>query len=455
MTAAITGSGDRRDTIRALPFFFSGRFFLLFSAASIVLIPLYTVVPGGIVLPLAVDFLILSLALADFFLGPSAKAIEVARPIPYPLAVDKSSEICLEVTNRTGSDVSLIVRDDIPPRCVSETLLLRATVRPGSGVRISYRLIPLERGNGEFGNIAFWVKGRLGLVWKRGEHRAAQTVKLYPGLALIERHALRLRRRSRDEQVRPFRKYGAGMEFDSLREYAVGDDFRLVHWGTTARRGKLIVRLNRIERSQNIFLVLDAGRMMTARSQGKTKFDHSLNAALLLAYSALEVGDKVGIMVVGQEVQVFLPPSSAPGQFGRILDATYAILPRIEEPRYYRALSGISGKLKRRSLVVLFTDLIDERSSAGLLRYSLGLLPRHLPLVVALSDSELVTLADSVPETAQDLYRQGVAAEALRRRELLVAKLSSLGSIVADLPPESLSAAVLDQYLEIKARNLL
>ena len=272
MIAGITSSGGRRDTIRPLPFFFSGRFFLLFAVASIMLIPLYNVVPGGIVLPLAVDSLILVLALADFFLGPSAKAIEMARPIPYPLAVDKSSEICLEVTNRTGSTVSL-----------------------------------------------------------------------------IERHALRLRRQSREEQVRPFRKYGAGMEFDSLREYAVGDDFRLIHWGTTARR----------------------------------------------------------------------------------------------------------GKLKRRSLVVLFTDLIDERSSAGLLRYSLGLLPRHLPLVVALSDSELIALADSVPETAQDLYKQGVAAEVLRRRELLVAKLSSLGAIVADLPPESLSAAVLDQYLEIKARNLL
>jgi uncharacterized protein (DUF58 family) len=455
MTGPITSTRGIKDTIRPLPFFFTRGFFLLFVTASITLLPLYNRVPGGIGLPLAVDFLILLLALADFFLGPSVNAIQMARPLPYPLAVDKSNEICLEVTNRTSSTVSLIVSDDIPLNCMSDTLPLRTSVRPAGRARISYRLIPLERGNGEFGNVSFWVKGRLGLVWKRGERQASQTVKLYPGLALIERHALRLRRRSVDEQVRAFRKYGAGMEFDSLRDYAVGDDFRLIHWGATARQGKMIVRHNRIERSQIIVLVLDAGRMMTARSQRKTKFDHSLNTALLLAHSALKVGDKVGIMVVGQEIEVFLPPSSAPGQLGRILDATYAVLPKLEEPRYYRALSGISGKLKRRSLVVLFTDLIDERSSAGLLRYSLGLLPRHLPLVVALSDSELLTLADTVPETAQDLYKQGVAAETLRRRELLVAKLSSLGAVVVDTPPERLSAAVLDRYLEIKTKNLL
>lgn len=373
----------------------------------------------------------------------------------YPLAVDKPNDVWLEVTNRTGASVRMVISDDVPPACVPDALPLTISAAPGSGTRASYRLTPLERGNGEFGDITFWVKGRLGLVWKRGESHAAQTVKLYPGLALIERNALQVRRRSHEERMRPLRRYAAGTEFDSLREYVVGDDWRLVHWGTTARKGKLTVRLNRMERSQNVLLVLDAGRMMTARVQGKTKMDHSLNAALLFAYSALEVGDKVGIMVVAQETEVFLAPARTPGQFGQILDATYAVLPKMEEPRYYRGLSGISGKLKRRSLIVFFTDLIDERASAGLLRYSLGLLPRHLPLVVALSDSELIELADSVPETEQDLYRQGVAAEMLRRRELLVAKLSSVGAMVVDVTPEALSTAVVDRYLEIKARNLL
>lgn len=235
----------------------------------------------------------------------------------------------------------------------------------------------------------------------------------------------------------------------------VGDDSRLIHWGTSARKGKPIVRENRVERSQVVFLVLDAGRMMTARVREKTKLDYALNASLLLAYAALELGDQVGVMVVGQEVLAFLPPSKSRGQFGRILDATYALAPRMEEPRFYRALSDLTTKLRRRCLAVVFTDLIDERASEGLLRYSLGLLPRHLPLVVAMSDPEVASLADEIPRTKQDLYRQGVAAELLERRENLLARLRSAGALVMDVAPDRISAAVLNRYLEIKTRNLL
>lgn len=448
-------TGRRFATIRALPFFFSENFFLLFVVASLVVVPAYPYLSGGIGILFVIDTLMLSLALVDFLLPPHGRAIDVSRPISFPLIVDKSNEITLEVANSTGCDVSLIVQDDVPATCVPDGLPLRAMVKPGSGNRLTYRLVPLERGNGEFGNVTLWTRGRLGLVWKRRECHTSRVVKLYPGLALIEKHALRIRHISREDQIRPLRKRGTGGELDSLREYVAGDDTRQIHWRTSARRGKLVVRTDRMERSQNIFLVLDTGRMMTARALGKTKLDHSLNAALLLAYSALQVGDKVGIMAIGQEIEAFLPPSSSPGQFARILESTYALLPKLDEPRYYRALSGVSGKLKRRSLVVLFTDLIDERSSTGLLRYSLGLLPRHLPLVVALSDSELIAMAERPPESEQDLYRQGVAAEMLRRREVLVAKLSSLGAIVLDVPPENLSAAVLDRYLEIKASRVL
>lgn len=455
MKSEVLHNSERSETIRALPFFFSGRFFLLFGCSSILLVPVYLMLPMGISVPLALDAALLLLAFLDFFSNPSPSRIRIERPIPYPLAVDRPTEVFIEVANLTGRPVSLIIKDDCPSGCSTQLLPIRSVVRAGSGTRLPYKLTPLERGNAEFGNISFWLKGSLGLVWKRGESSAARTIKFYPGLALIEKRRLQVRRPSADEHVRALRKHGEGTEFESLREYAVGDDSRLIHWGTTARKGRMIVRQNRVERSQNVFLVLDAGRMMTARVMGKTKLDHSLNAALMLAYGALELGDKVGVMVVGQDVRVFLPPSKTPGQFGRILDATYALPAKMEEPRFYRALSGVSARLKRRSLVVIFTDLIDERASEGLMRYSLALLPRHLPLVVALSDTELVALADRIPEEKQELYRQGVAAEMLDRREHFLARLSSVGVMTLDTPADQISVAVLDRYLDIKTRNLL
>ncbi len=441
--------------IRTWPFFFTARFFVLFGIASALLIPLYSFRPSGLLVPLSLDILLVLAAVVDYLIGPSPDTIRIERPLPYPLAVDRSNDIHLEIANRSGASASLIIKDDFPARCLQRLLPIRSVVRAGTGTRLKYRLKPLERGNGEFGNIYFWLKGRMGLVWKRGVSQASYTAKLYPGLALIEQRRLHVRHPSAEDPRRAMRRTGGGYEFESLREYAVGDDSRLIHWRTSARKGRLIVRQNRLERSQNIFLVLDAGRMMTARVFGKTKLDYSLNAALLLAYSALELGDKVGVMVVGREVQVFLPPSRTPGHFGRILDATYAQPPRMEEPRFYRALSTVSTKLKRRSLIVIFTDLIDERASEGLMRYGLGMLPRHLPVVVAMSDTEVAEVADGISENKRDLYRRGVAAEMLDRRERLLARLGSVGILVIDSPPDRVAADVVDRYLDIKRRQRL
>lgn len=445
----------KRETIRPLPFTFSRRFFILLAVISAAFVPIYFYLDKGAGIPLALDTILILAALLDFASGPSPRRIEILRPIAYPLAVDRPNDIPLEISNRSGSRVSLVIDDDVPLRCTVALLPLKVTVPRGSGTTPVYRLTPRERGNGEFGNIHFWVLGRLGLVWKHGEVQADRTVKCYPGLALIERRRIQVRRAMALDPTRALRKGGEGSEFESLREYAVGDDSRLVHWGTTARRGKLIVRRNRMERSQTVFLVLDAGRMMTARVLGKTKLDHSLNAALLLAYAALELGDKVGIMVVGQDVEVFLPPAKTPGQFARILDATYALKAKMEEPRFYRALSDVSTRMKRRALFIIFTDLIDRRASEGLIRYSLGLLPRHLPVVVAMSDTEVVGLADSIPVNKRDFYRQGVAAEMLERREQVLARLTTVGVSVLDTPPDRISGTVLERYFDIKQRNLL
>jgi uncharacterized protein (DUF58 family) len=452
MTATSAVPGQK---IRGLPFFFSGRFFFIFGCASAALIPAYFYYPSGLAIPLAVNGLLLLAALIDFLAGPSPKDILIQRPLPYPLAVDRPNEVALELANRSGQPVSMIIRDDAPHQCRIDSLPVTAAVYPGSDARFTYRATPAERGTGQFGNIHFWLSGPMGLVWKRGESEGTRSVKLYPGLALIERQRLELRRSVAQEATRPIWRKGHGTEFHSLRDYVAGDDFRLIHWRTSARRGKPVVRQNRVERSQTVFIVLDAGRMMTARVLGKTKLDHALNAALLLAYAALELGDKVGAMMIAQDVLSFVPPARTPDQFGRILDSTYALEPRMEEPRFYLALSELSSKVKRRSLIVVFTDLIDERASEGLLRCSLGLLPRHLPVVVAMSDTEVARLAESVPKDKQDLYRQGVAAEMLERRERALSRLKSAGVLVMDTPPDQISVQVLERYLDIKQRNLL
>ncbi|MCA1961857.1 MAG: DUF58 domain-containing protein [Desulfomonile sp.] len=443
------------NRIRPLPFFLSTRFFVLFAGASALLLPAYRFLPETIALPLALDGLLLLAVAVDYLMDPSPSRIVMERPLLYPLAAGHPNEIVIEVFNRSRQTVNAIVKDDVPDRCLADPFPINSVVPTGPGTRLSYRLIPPKRGTGEFGDIHFWIQGRLGLVWKRGTSEATGIVKFYPGLALMRDRYFTVRKPDSGGILRLLRRPGVGTEFDSLKEYSVGDDSRLIHWSTTARKGKLIVRRNRMERSQTVFIVLDAGRMMTARIREKTKLDYSVEAALLIAYAGLELGDRVGVMAVGQDVVRFQPPSNAAGQFSRIMEATYDLEPRLEQPRFHLALQVISARLKRRALVVVFTDLIDERASEGLLRYTAALRQRHLPLVAALSDTDLAQVADTAPETTHDLYRQGVAAGILARRERLVAGLAERGALVLDTPPENISIEVLQRYLDIKSRNIL
>jgi uncharacterized protein (DUF58 family) len=444
-----------RNTLRSYPFFLTSRFYYVFGVASLLMCALYLVLPFGWYVYTLIDFAILAGAAADYFLAPAGRLFSVTRPIPYPLAVGKPNDITLLVANKTGRNQQLILYDDLPEKCQSFDLPVKATVPPTGSKSLKYRVTPLVRGLEEFGDIHYWYLCPLGLVWKHGESDATAQTKMYPGLALIERRKLRVHRYSSDYFVRPTLMRGEGSEFDSLRDYVPGDDPRLINWAATARKGRPIIRQNRMERSQNVFVVLDIGRMMTARVSGRTKLDYAIDSALMMAYGALSLGDKVGLMAVGQEVSCFIPPSKKGGQFGYILDTVYALEAQMQEPRFYQALSDLSLKLKRRSLVVIFTDLIDERASEGLKRYILALQPRHLPLVVAMSDTEIIKQADIVPEREKDVYRQAVASEMLDRRDKLLAKLSAQGVLILDTPPENISNAALDKYLEIKTRNLL
>jgi uncharacterized protein (DUF58 family) len=442
-------------TMRTPPFFLARRFFVLFGLTCIPLALIYVYRSSQMLIPLGLDLLLLLAVFLDYVTGPSASHIHVERLLHYPLAVDRPNEIPLEIVSTCDRPVDLHIHDDYPDACQPRLLPLAVRVQPSVPTRVSYQLTPLERGKVRFGAVHYWVAGTLGLVWKHGKSSGFQDVKLYPGLALIDRHRLKGKPLSAHAMVWPVWKRGEGTEFDSLREYGVGDDARLVHWSTTARKGKLIVRQNRVERGQVIFIVLDAGRMMTARVLGKTKLDHALQAALLLTYAALEAGDKVGVMAVGSEVLCFLPPAGGMLQFGRILDATYALAPRMEEPRFHIALSHLAARVRKRALIVMLTDFIDDRASQGLMRMCLSLVPRHLPLVAAMSDTDVARVADDSPGDWPDLYRQGVAAELLERRMELLAKLSSSGVLVIDVPPEQISASLLDRYLAVKTRNLL
>jgi len=230
------------------------------------------------------------------------------------------------------------------------------------------------------------------------------------------------------------------------------DDPRWIDWNATARRGRLVSKEFELERGQNIVAILDAGRVMATRLDGLTKLDHAVNAAAFVLFIAHNLEDRVGLMIFSDRIQRWLPPSKGVRQWESILEALRQVEPQLVEANYASAFAHLLQNLPRRSLLLIFTDLIDPDTSEALITHAKLLAEKHLVIVVALSDYELRSLlAEPIDETS-DLYRQAAAVAVLNDRLRAVAQLRESGVNVLDTSPEALFNALLEHYLLAKRR---
>jgi uncharacterized protein (DUF58 family) len=326
-----------------------------------------------------------------------------------------------------------------------------ASVPPGGAFSFSYALHPTARGSYDFGGVVGRIRGRLGLVLRQVRWPLETSVRVYPNLEEARKNELYAHRnREISVGLRRMRHKGQGREFESLREFVTGDEIHHISWMATARRGKMMTREYRVERSQNIVVMLDTGRLMTARIGELTKLDHAINAALSIAYVAIAGGDNVGLLTFGRRVQTYLPPSRARDQVSAILESLYAVEPQMIEPSYARAFNFLSVNCRRRSLVIILTDLVDQEASAELLART-----RQLPLIVTIGDSDLRALLKTMPESTGDVFRQSVAEELVRQREEALRRITHAGGLALDVPVGRLSFELVNKYLEVKERGLL
>jgi uncharacterized protein (DUF58 family) len=255
--------------------------------------------------------------------------------------------------------------------------------------------------------------------------------------------------------VHPSRMAGRGTEFERIRDYSPDDEYRQIDWKASARKHRPMSRVYEVERSQNVFLVLDAGRMMAGRVGKLAKLDYAVNAALMLAHVALEAGDRVGLMIVSDGIDAYLPLGKGHAHFTQCLELLYGVEARFCHVDYRAALEEIAIRCKRRSLIVFFTDLVDEDTSAELVTYMRLLRPTHLPLCVTLQDAEVLGAARRVVTDAPSMYERAVALDLMSERRRVLDSLHRLGSLILDSAPDQLSVGVVNRYLELKSRQLL
>jgi uncharacterized protein (DUF58 family) len=405
----------------------------------------------------AYDIALIIVAVVDARTSRLPAGVRIAREFGGRFAVGAETEVRINIKNHTPRAVSIIVKDEYPPQMkLSRLREARVRVEAQRSAALIYGLTPPKRGRFEFGQIAVRFLSRLRLVWCETRVADAQAVKVYPNMRRAREAELKaLGARSLVASHRKTSWRGEGREFESLRDYVQGDELRHIAWTATARRGRITTRQYQIERDQTILIALDAGRLMTARIEAETKLDSAVHAALALMSAAARAGDNAGIIVFGRRIKSYLPPGRGRDQMDAALEALHAIEPEMIEPSYARAFEFIAANSKRRSLVVLLTDLVDEEGSRELLTSLRLLRPRHLPLVVTIADRDLKAVVRDEPASVRDLFTQSVAEEIIYHREAALRLVESQGGLALDVTAAALAPALLEKYLQVKERGLL
>ena len=402
----------------------------------------------------------LAVRLADVGKGTVRAGLRVVRDAPPAFSVGRGGDVSYRWMNSSARRARLLVRE-VRPNLLGGIQPRRSLIVPPHGeARETVTVRPLRRGRelGGGGPVGFAVDsaGPLGLGRRRGAIALPWDVAVYPPLVTVRLRASVARAQRRHEQGRaPLRRLGEGRLFESLREWVPGDDLRHIDWKATARRGKPMVAQYEVERAQQIVVAIDAGRLMAARLGDRRKLDYAVSAALAIAAIARLAADRVGVVAFAANILARVVPGTGTQHSAQLTDLLSDLEPRFEEADYERAFIEMERTLRRRSLVVLFTDLFDPIASSAVLGAAKLLTTRHLVLVVLMNDAAIAGALRRTPRDAQEAYRAAVAAKLAAERAHAVAALHERGVLVVDVPAAELTVALLDAYVDIKTRGLL
>ncbi|HEX3671240.1 MAG TPA: DUF58 domain-containing protein [Candidatus Cybelea sp.] len=409
-------------------------------------------VPFAIVLAVALA----AATTADAILGPQASSLRVVRVVPQHFALGVPAELTYSVENRSRRAVRLAIIETPARTLRFDTDELVAVVSAQSVATIARPVMPLYRGPDELATLYVWYENGLGLIRRRVRVAALQPIRVFPDLSAVERYGkLHLRNRTIEAGLRRMKLRGTGTEFESLRDWSDGDAFRSIDWKATARRGKLMVAQHEVERSQNLLLLIDCGRLMTPRIDAGRKLDYAVTAALSLATIAGLASDRVGLVAFAREIIAASAPRSTRSSIARLTDALYALEPRFEESNYTRAFAYLRHHLHKRSLIVFLTDVIDPIAQATVMAEVGSLAKHHLLICVFMNDAAVGAALAQEPRDVAGAYRAEVAAGLANERRLARAMLERTGAIVIDAPAKKLTTALIDEYLRVKRRGLI
>lgn len=452
---------SRGRSLGRIPFGFGPRFFVVLLIGLFWLVPAWWF-PRFVFAMILWDVLALFGFVVDLLQLPKPLEIETGRIWEHVPSLASPCDVTLTIRNFGKMAIRCTLIDETPSSVRKAPPTLSLVVPAGKLATVAYSILPRERGDFRMGRTFARYQGKLGFAERWTLAETSQPVRVFPDLEEARQQALYLvRSRQVEMEKRRRRRHGQGREFESLRDYRQGDEFRDICWPATARRHQLTTRVFEIERSQAVWIVLDAGRLLRAEVRQEksdlplAKLDYAVNAALSLAQVATQCGDRVGLLAYGRFIQQNVAAGRGALHLRNIVESLAQVHGEPFEADHSRAARVLLTEQNRRCLVIWITDFAETPTTPEVIEYAMQMTRRHLVVFAGMSQPDLTELAHRIPETADEMYRHAAALEIAQRRELLMRGLRQRGVFTFELVPGLLASSIVNQYLDIKERSLL
>jgi uncharacterized protein (DUF58 family) len=401
--------------------------------------------------------ILLILVICDFILlFARSKGIFAARSMAERLSNGDDNQIRIDIENFYPFTVQLEIIDEVPHQFQKRDILFKLSVRSGDKKILNYALRPVKRGSYEFGVINIYVRTSYGLLSRRYIAGKPTNVPVYPSYLQLRKYQLMaMSNRLSEIGVKKVRRIGHSMEFEQIKDYVTGDDYRTVNWKASARKGQLMVNSYTDERSQQLYCVIDKSRIMKMPFEGLSLLDYSINTSLVLSNVALMKQDKAGLITFSEKISSFLVADKKALQMQSILETLYNQKTRYLESDYERLYIFIRRKITQRSLMLLFTNFESLTGVRRQLPYLKKIAENHLLIIIFFENTELAKFTDRTSESLEDVYSKTIAENFSFEKRQIVKELNQSGILTILTAPQNLTVNVLNKYLEIKARQLL
>ncbi|MFK7922236.1 MAG: DUF58 domain-containing protein [Bacteroidia bacterium] len=402
-------------------------------------------------------FALLALLVVDILmLYANAKGIEGRRVLPEKFSNGDVNPIYIPCRNAYTFAIRLRIIDEVPVQFQARDTVFELGMKAGEEKELRYELRPSERGEYHFGALNIYVEGPIGLVRKRYTFDADAMVPSYPSFIQMRQYQIMaISNRLSELGVKQVRRLGHTSEFEQIKEYVRGDDYRTLNWKATARSGKLMVNQYRDERAQHIYCLIDKSRNMKMPFEGLSLLDYAINASLVLSNIALLKQDKAGLIAFAENIDSIVPSSNRPTHMNLIMEVLYNQQTRYLEADYERLYTTITRKVSQRSLMILFTNFESLNALRRTLPYLKRLNRTHLLMVVFFENTELRELLDSQPQSMEEIYIKTIGENFAYEKKQIVRELERNGIIAILTTPQNLTVNTLNKYLELKARGMV